>query len=370
MIKSENQISKSKELWALSSMKLNLPEFKILDIYLSRIDPRCLKDIEQQINEGLAKGENVDALRHILTQTANENATVEFTVDEYCDVLEIEKRSLRPEQLKKYIKNIMCKLFIDIPNDDGTVDILPLFSLATFDPKNKTIKMKVNIEHEGVKRMFFDVNNFKYIKYRLENTIKLESIYSFKLYLYLLDNKYQMQYRGFWDADLKELKKDVLGCKPNEYKDFRYFNRNILKKCHDEINEKTNIEFEYEPIKCGRSVGKIRFKCHLKQPDNVIDADVIENNCVEWNENGDDYTFEYVTNEFNQEYQSHNNRPLDPTEIKILKELYNDYTGRFLICGLFESVGNDAVNLFYVREIVKEWKMKNLSIDDVENGKR
>ena len=47
------QVSKSKGLLALSELNLSLNELKILDIYLSRIDPRSIKDLENETVEKL-----------------------------------------------------------------------------------------------------------------------------------------------------------------------------------------------------------------------------------------------------------------------------------------------------------------------------
>lgn len=42
-------------------------------------------------------------------------------------------------------------------------------------------------------------------------------------------------------------------------KDFRQFRTRVLEKAHKDIQEKTSLRFEWEPVKVGRSVEKIRF---------------------------------------------------------------------------------------------------------------
>ena len=42
-------------------------------------------------------------------------------------------------------------------------------------------------------------------------------------------------------------------------KQYKYFNRDVLKRCQKEIHEKTECRYSYEPIKKGRKVVAIKF---------------------------------------------------------------------------------------------------------------
>jgi plasmid replication initiation protein len=62
-----------------------------------------------------------------------------------------------------------------------------------------------------------------------------------------------------WEVPLEELKK-ILKCDKEEvYKEFKYFNRKILKAVQKEMFEKTDCRYEYEPIREGKKVTKIKF---------------------------------------------------------------------------------------------------------------
>ena len=62
-----------------------------------------------------------------------------------------------------------------------------------------------------------------------------------------------------WNIKLNDLKQ-ILGCDQEEYaKEFKYFNRDVLKKIQKELFEKTDCRYTYEPIKKGRSVAAIHF---------------------------------------------------------------------------------------------------------------
>jgi len=93
----------------------------------------------------------------------------------------------------------------------------------------------------------------KYTKYRLKNITNLNSEYSLKLYEALK----QYEKIGERIYELKDLKK-FLGVE-NEYDRFYDFKRRILLITQKEVSEKTDISFEFEEIKEGRSIKAIRF---------------------------------------------------------------------------------------------------------------
>jgi plasmid replication initiation protein len=59
----------------------------------------------------------------------------------------------------------------------------------------------------------------------------------------------------------------------NKYKEYKIFNRNVLSKAKEELNKKTSLEVDYEPIKCGRKTAGIRF--FVNQKENTIPKDKI-----------------------------------------------------------------------------------------------
>lgn len=57
----------------------------------------------------------------------------------------------------------------------------------------------------------------------------------------------------------------------NKYKEYKIFNRNVLNKAKDELNKKTSLEVDYEPIKAGRKTAGIRFFVNQKENAKVKD---------------------------------------------------------------------------------------------------
>lgn len=60
---------------------------------------------------------------------------------------------------------------------------------------------------------------------------------------------------------------DSLDTKYNMYREYKVFNRSVLAKVKQEINSKTSIEIDYEPMKTGRSVTGVRFFLNKKKVD-------------------------------------------------------------------------------------------------------
>ena len=88
----------------------------------------------------------------------------------------------------------------------------------------------------NVTRIVEKLSKNGYIKYALKNTLYLQSVYSIKLYLYLLENRF----RSTWKIELDCLK-GIFECTSDYYNDFRRFNSKILKTSIDEINEMEHL---------------------------------------------------------------------------------------------------------------------------------
>lgn len=377
MLEENYQVSKSKGLLALSELNLSLNELKILDIYLSRIDPRSIKDLENEIveklhNKNLTKKEVKEILDY-RNDFIKKSATVTFTKEEYYRILEVPSNKIRKEQLNKYLQHLLsCSIIL--PTNEGYA-IPVLFSQANFNKDDGIITLVSNVMSNEIKQLFFDVGNYQYIKYRLKNTARLSSIYSFKLYLYLLENKF----RGTWKIDVEKLRLDILECTSKYYETYKWFNKDILKKVQLEINEKTNITFEYETIRKGRKVEEIQFTCHFKDTNEVINGEFKEKDlpAVSNNLTCDDIdnmeyaSLEYVIAEIQYTFKSINKKEeLSKAELNIIKELYELYGGRMMIVASREALTFEKYSLYYMRELMKTWVMKGYSAEDVENGKR
>lgn len=216
-------VQKSNPLQSLSETKMTLPEFKILDAYLSRIDSR-----------------------------KPEQRNVRFEKGELEKLLGIDK--INKSDLEKRIDNLFQTVTIRDPNKPNGFTKIGLFARADCN-QDENGQWQVNLACSAEAMEYvFNIENIGYLKYRLKNVVDLTSRYSYILYLYLENNRY----RKSWKITLDELKA-LLRCSAERYEQYKFFNSEILKKCHREITEKTSLSYSYKPIRNGRKVTHIEF---------------------------------------------------------------------------------------------------------------
>ncbi len=63
-----------------------------------------------------------------------------------------------------------------------------------------------------------------------------------------------------------------------KYKEYKIFNRNVLSKAKEELNQKTSLQIDYEPIKSGRKTVGIRFFVNKKEMESVKTDKVLQIN--------------------------------------------------------------------------------------------
>lgn len=218
-------VEKSRALVLMKEVPFALGELKVLDTYLSRINARD-----------------------------PEATTVRFSKEEYEDLMGIER--MHPSRLEKYVTSLMGQT-VTIPDENarGGWKAYTLFDEAECGQDENGqwwIDLSCTLK---AKKLFFNIESIGYIRYQLKNVLPLTSKYSVLLYIYLLDNRF----RKSWEISVNELKRTILRCTESLYDEYKYLNQRILKKCIEEINSKTDLTFDYEPVRLGRKVVKIRF---------------------------------------------------------------------------------------------------------------
>lgn len=101
----------------------------------------------------------------------------------------------------------------------------------------------------------------KFTSFNVENIRKFKSRFSPKIYILLK----QLQKKGYREFSLEELRIQL--CVGNSYQKYTDFKRDILLKAQKEINEFSDIFFEFEEIKQGKKVVSIIFKIRTKKMD-------------------------------------------------------------------------------------------------------
>lgn len=265
-------VQKSRPLFALWQSDITLSEFKILDIYLSRIDSH-----------------------------APENRVVMFDRKDLEKILEVTK--INNKVLEERLKHLMGHV-VKIPDkdDNSGYRLVTLFEEANIIEDGNGVKqIRLECTSKAMK-YFFNIESLGYLKYKLRNIVNIKSRYTYIMFLYLESNRYRVT----WEESLESLKK-TLNCDTQEtYKEYKYFNKMILKKIHTELQEKTTCKYTYKPIRRGGSVDRIRFTLETfneieyfsemgetepaeDEDENVIDATVRESEL--WEETIKDFSF-------------------------------------------------------------------------------
>ncbi len=216
-------VQKSGPLQLLAETNLTLTEFKIIDVYLGKINSHDPKSRE-----------------------------VVFTKCEIEKLLGL--KQIRREDLKKRLKNLFQTITLQDPDRPNGFCLIALFSKSeAWQNENGLWEITLKCTDEA-RKYIFNIENIGYIRYRLHNILNLTSRYSYILFLYLENNRF----RGKWKIGVDALKK-ILNCFEKTYDKYYLFNSKILKTSQQEINNKTSTKFEYTGIKIGRSVKIIEF---------------------------------------------------------------------------------------------------------------
>lgn len=240
-----NLIEKSKALVWARFRDYTAGELRLLEVYLSRINPRN-----------------------------PESANVKFTLSEYCRFLglpALDVRNIKP-QLKHFLGNVVS---IKV-SDDEEYNMYTLFTRAEIR-KDKDIGqyvISINCNPE-LRNVFFSLAEDGYIRYRLRYTASMKSQYSILLYSLLRDMSH---IRGGWDISLDRLK-EQLGANDKSYSVYKDFRRRVLDPAVNEINKVSDLQVSYEKITTGRKVTGIHFKSHVK-PSKKKDNEPADNKSV------------------------------------------------------------------------------------------
>lgn len=233
-------VQKSKPLLGLWRSDFTLPEFKIIDTYLSRIDSH--KPDNRTVI--FRKGE----LEHLLGVTRINKAQLTQRLNDLGRFVELET-----ENDRKIHKIALFEEAYGELDEDGIWQIK-----LTCTPT--ALKYIFNIEELG------------YLRYKIRSVIPLASKYAYLLFVYLEKNRF----RTPWEEDVDVLRR-VLACDKDEsYSSFKVFNDRVLKRAQKELREKTECKFTYELIKSGRKIVKIRFRLEtlaMLAPADPIDPD-------------------------------------------------------------------------------------------------
>lgn len=217
----------------------------------------------------------IAVLASLVNPNDNEFKPYRFAVKDFIKLIDTKSKNMY-QVVEKLTDGLRNKGLTIRKNENGTTSILKINWLSSieyfpgegvvelcFDPKLKPVLLQLKTH---------------FTSYKLKDVMTFRSTYSFRIYE-LLKQYLKLGERLFLLEDLRNL----LGIEPEEYKLYGDFKRKILLTAQKDINEKTDVEFDFEEIKTGRKVGKIRFfiknkaKANsLKRPEHEINVADIE----------------------------------------------------------------------------------------------
>ncbi|MBY0018452.1 replication initiation protein [Bacillus cereus] len=215
-IKENNIVSKSNTLIEANS-RLNLVEQKMLLCLASNIEP-----------------------------SDRDFKTYTFPIKQFHDLLGL-SGSTKYTELSKITKELISKV-IEIRIGEELIQVSWLSS-AIYNKNKGTIDLRF----DPLLKPFLLELSSKFTSYRLANVVKLKSTYAIRIYE-LLKQYEHIKERTISLENLRYYL-DAIDVYPN----YANFKQRVLKPSQKELNQKTDISFEFEEIKLGRKVQKIRF---------------------------------------------------------------------------------------------------------------
>lgn len=171
-----------------------------------------------------------------------------ISIREFSEMLGLQG-SAKYTEIKEITKELMSKS-IEIPLADGGWLLANWISSAKYIKGEGIIDLSFSPD---LKPYMLQLKN-QFTSYQLSNVLSLQSTYSIRLYELLK----KWQHLGKWENTVDELKLKF-GVTEGTYKRYNHFKTRVLKRAIDEVNEKTDLHIEFEEIKRGRSVNRIKF---------------------------------------------------------------------------------------------------------------
>lgn len=216
------KIERSNKLNTLRPTGMTLTEVRFLAIYQSKINARYLS-----------------------------TKKVTFSLENFCNIMEINKMSITI--MKNIINGLLCKP-VFIPNEDGSDGFtgVLLFKKCMLHSLNDKWYIDIECSDEVLPYMFEMKKN--YFTYELWNALKLKSVNQLRMYE-LLKQYEKIGERVILLTELKAL----LGIKNNQYSEYKIFKRDVILVCQKALEEHTDIEYNFEPVKSGRKIYALKF---------------------------------------------------------------------------------------------------------------
>lgn len=175
----------------------------------------------------------------------------EFKIRDYCKICDIDydngaNYAYVKETLKKLRDRSMWMTL-----EDGSETVVGWLDRVTTNKKSGLAHIRID---DRLIPYLFDLKQ-QFTQYQLYNILGMKSAFSVRIYE--LMKSYSFRHTIIFE--LNELKELLMVEYVKSYVNYKDFRVKVLEKAQTEINELTDINIEFEPIKTGRKVTSIKF---------------------------------------------------------------------------------------------------------------
>jgi plasmid replication initiation protein len=207
------------------------------------------KFIEASYRLGLVEAKIILKLASLIKR--DDKTFVDYHIPAHTLMKEIGLGERNNDDLMQATENLVSKV-ASIEESDGILQVSFLASAKYYKrgPKRGMIRFRFD---PSLKPYLLQLKE-KFTAFRLENTLNLRSVYSIRVYELLK----QYENLGERKISLQEFRKR-LELKKTEYSLYANFKNRVILPAQRELKQKTDISFEFEEIKEGRSVAELKF---------------------------------------------------------------------------------------------------------------
>lgn len=174
-------------------------------------------------------------------------------IKDLCKIAQIDTSSMYNTSIA-IAENLMKKI-IKIKTDND-VEQFAWLSYAKHNKRSGTVKLRFD---EALKPYLLNLNRC-FTSYRLSIVLKFKNIFSFRIYEILK----QYENIGVRTISIQDLRW-MLDLEKDKYPMYGNFKQKVIQVTKKELKDKSDIYFDFEEIKTGRTVVKLKFIIHKQK---------------------------------------------------------------------------------------------------------
>lgn len=276
-----------------------------------------------------------------LKDTDEDDKIYTIKLSEISEELNNESLTNKHTRLKNFCENLLKKPLY-IPEPEGNFLVANWFSSLRYIKGKGELQYRISTD---LKPYLVELKK-RFVKYNLKNIIPLTSTYAIRIYQFLKEYE-KLKTRIF---ELEELQ-EILQV-PKSYQIYNRFKEKALIIAQKEINEHTDLNFDYEEIKSGRKVTHLKFFIKQKKQEitdetkerinkflklclhnnkkelekvfikyiNLSD-EVIESNIAYVNNSDTENYIAYLTSALNNDYAKNSREVMKQLEVESIEEV-------------------------------------------------